>query len=162
MQPRRLDLGPRFATDGIVDQQPAGMGPPFVTRVPLPDSEGHDRGGIRLPLVAAPLGTHTGWNLRRPEIGAADKLARWSGSFIPFARTEDERRASGDPRPSIEVRYASRSDYVAKVRAAAQDLVEDRFVLPSDVAEIVVEAEAFYDRVQQRDPTDLSCAYTVD
>ena len=33
--------------------------------------------------------------LRRPEVGAADKLARWSGSFIPFVRTETERRATG-------------------------------------------------------------------
>ena len=112
--------------------------------------------------MAAPLGTHTGWNLRRPEMGASDKLARWSGSFLPFAATEDERRANGDPRASLKVRYASRSDYVAKVRDAAEGLVEDRFLLPGDVAEIVAAAEAFYDRVRQRDPADPSCVYTVD
>ena len=71
------------------------FGPPYVTRVPLPDADGNDLGGIRLPAVALPLGTYTGWNLRRPEVGAPDKLARWSGSFIPFAATEAAQQASG-------------------------------------------------------------------
>ena len=87
LQPPRLDLGPRFASEGIADRQPPEFGPPYVTRVPQPDADGNDLGGIRLPAVALPLGTYTGWNLRRPEIGAPDKLARWSGSFIPFAPT---------------------------------------------------------------------------
>ena len=69
-----------------------------------------------------PLGTYTGWNLRRPEVGAPDHLARWSGSFIPFARIEAERRAAGDPRPAIGARYRSRADYEAKVKAAAEGL----------------------------------------
>ena len=33
LQPPRLDLGPRFATQGIADRQPPDLGPPFVTRV---------------------------------------------------------------------------------------------------------------------------------
>ncbi len=92
LAPPRLDLGPRFAREGIALRQPAGFGPPFVTRVPLPDADGNDRGGIRLPEIAVPLGTYTGWNLRRPEVGAPARLARWSGSFVPFARDEALRR----------------------------------------------------------------------
>ena len=36
------------------------------------------------------------------------------GSMIPFARTRAEREKSGDPRPSIEERYASREEYLRK------------------------------------------------
>ena len=93
LQPPRLELGPRFASQGIADRQPPDFGPPYVTRVPQPDADGNDLGGIRLPALAVPLGTYTGWNLRAPEIGAQDKLARWSGSFVPFAPTEAVRRA---------------------------------------------------------------------
>jgi hypothetical protein len=162
LQPPRLDLGTRFASQGIADKQPPDFGPPYVTRVPLPDADGNDRGGIRLPEVAVPLGTYTGWNLRGPEIGAADKLARWSGSFIPFAPTEAARRATGDLRPSLEARYASRADYRSRIEAAARELVEDRFLLAEDVPEITRRAVAFYDRVVEHEADDLSCAYTVD
>ena len=132
---------------GIADRQPPEFGPPYVTRVPLPDADGNDLGGIRLPDLAVPLGTYTGWNLRGPEIGAPDKLARWSGSFVPFAPTEAARRAAGDPRPSLEARYASRADYRDRIEAAARELVTDGFLLADDVPEITARAAAFYDRV---------------
>ena len=161
LQPPRLDLGARFATRGIVDRQPAAFGPPYVTRVPLPDADGNDQGGIRLPAVALPLGTYTGWNLRRPEVGAPGKLARWSGSFIPFAPTEKARRASGDPRPSLEARYASRANYEDRIAAAARELARAGFLLSADLPLIVERAVAFYDRVGAHAPADLSCAYTL-
>ncbi|HEX5794212.1 MAG TPA: alpha/beta hydrolase domain-containing protein, partial [Geminicoccaceae bacterium] len=159
LQPPRLDLGPRFATAGIADRQPPAFGPPFVTRVPLPDRDGNDRGGLRLPELAAPLGTYTGWNLRRPEVGAPDKLARWSGSFIPFARTEAERRAAGDPRPSLEARYRSRSDYEGLIEAAARRLADQGFLLETEIGEITGKAGAFYERLRAQDPKDYSCAF---
>jgi hypothetical protein len=161
LQPARLDLGPRFASEGIADRQPPGFGPPFVTRVPQPDAAGNDRGGIRLPAVVLPLGTYTGWNLRRPEVGAPDKLARWSGSFIPLAPTEAAQRASGDPRLSLETRYASRADYEVAIKAAAAALVDQRFLLADEVPQITRRAGAFYERVLAHAPDDLSCAYTL-
>lgn len=140
LQPPRLDLGPRFPTDGIIDRPPPAFGPAYVTLVPAPDADGNDRGGIRLPDVAVPLATYTGWNLRRPAMGAPDQLARWSGSFLPFARTEDERRRTGDPRPSIEARYPTRADYVKRVEAAADDLRRQGFLLDDDARAIVEKA----------------------
>ena len=127
LKPPRLDLGPRFASQGIADKQPPEFGPPYVTRVPLPDADGNDLGGIRLPAIAVPVGTYTGWNLRRPEIGAPDELARWSGSFIPFASDETTRATFGDPRPSLAARYASRDDYRMRIEAAARALARRRF-----------------------------------
>jgi hypothetical protein len=161
LQPPRLDLGPRFTSHGIADRQPAAFGPPYVTRVPLPDADGNDLGGIRLPDLAVPLGTYTGWNLRGPEIGAPDKLARWSGSFIPFAPTEAARQAAGDPRPSLETRYAARADFRNRIETVAAALVEHGFLLAADVPKITARADAFYDRVLAHPADDPSCAYTV-
>ena len=80
------------------------------------DADGNEIAGIRLPPIAVPLGTHTGWNVYRAQ---PDELADRDGSFIAFARTKTEREAAGDPRPSLEERYGSREAYVAEVRAAA-------------------------------------------
>ena len=118
-------------------------------------------GGIRLPELPVPAGTYTGWNLRHPEVGAPDKLARWSGSFIPFAPTAAAQRASGDPRLSLEARYPSRADYERRSAAAAAALVDQRFLLADDVAEITKGAGAFYERVLAHAPDDPSCAYTL-
>jgi Alpha/beta hydrolase domain len=140
LQPPRLDLGPRFENEGIIDPQPPRFGPAYVTLVPDVDADGNDKGGIRLPDVSVPLGTYTGWNLRRPAMGAPDHLARWSGSFFAFARTEQERRRSSDPRPSIEARYPSRDEYVKRVEAAAAALVRRGFLLEEDAAMAVERA----------------------
>ena len=75
-----------------------------------------------LPELAVPLATHTGWNLRHPDIGGAEQLLVFAGATLPFHRTRAEREAAGDPRPSIEERYASRDDYLERVRDAARAL----------------------------------------
>jgi alpha/beta hydrolase family protein len=98
------------------------------------DGDGNEIAGIRLPPIAVPLGTYTGWNLYRAQPG---ELADRDGSFIAFARTRQEREAAGDPRPSLEERYGTRDAYVAKIRAAAEALVADRLLLPSDTAAYV-------------------------
>lgn len=155
----RLDFGPRFASEGIADQVPPLRGKPFETRVPAPDADGNDRGGVRFIELQVPLGTHTGWNPRSPETGFAWATARFDGSFVPFARTEAERRASGDPRPSIESRYPTRNDFVAKVRAAAKRQVAVGFLLAEDVERAVSENVSLYDRVIAHAPGDQSCEY---
>jgi hypothetical protein len=106
--------------------------------VPAFDKDGNGIGGIRLPELEAPLGTYQGWNPRQAEFGAPDYLARFDGSFWAFATTEAQRRAAGDPRPSIEERYSSKADYFNKVRAATTKLVAQRLLLRED-------AEAYLD-----------------
>jgi hypothetical protein len=132
LQPARLDLGPRFVADGIATEVPAGLGPPFVTLVPAADADGNDRAGIRLPEIAAPLGTYTGWNLRPSAMGAIDQLARWSGSFFRFASTEAERARAGDPRPSLEARYKTKADHARAALAAVARLQAQGFLLEED------------------------------
>lgn len=145
LQPRRLDLGPRFAGQGIADLQPAILGVPYPTRVPLPDADGLDLGGIRLPAVAVPLGTYTGWNLRHADFGAPHGLGRWAGSILPFAATEEVRRAAGDTRTSLAERYPSRENFISRTQVAAEALVTERFVLAPDVPNIVAAAGRAYD-----------------
>jgi hypothetical protein len=155
----RLDFGPRWRSDGIADVVPPRHGPAFETRVPAPDADGNDRSGVRMVELMVPLGTHTGWNERDPATGFAWATARFDGSFIPFARTEAERRAAGDPRPSLAARYPTRAAFVAKVRAAAARQVKAGFLLPEDVARAVSENVGLYDRIMAHDPKDRSCAY---
>jgi hypothetical protein len=110
----------------------------YGTRVSAVDADGNEIAGIRLPSIAVPLGTYTGWNVYRAE---PCELCDRDGSLIPFACTRREREAAGDPRPSLEERYGSREEYVAKVKAAAEALVADRLLLPSDAAPYIKAAE---------------------
>jgi hypothetical protein len=159
LRPPRLDFGPNFDRAGIADKVPPEEGPAFETRVPAPDADGNDQGGVRLLELEVPLGTHTGWNLRAPETGFAWATARWDGSFLPFARTEAERKAAQDPRPSLEARYPSRDALEAKLRAAAAKLVAEGFLLPEDVERGVGQNLGLYDRILAHEPTDRSCEY---
>lgn len=104
--------------------------------VPRLDPDGNEIAGIRLPPIAVPLGTYTGWNYYRQY---PTELCDRDGAFLPFARTPAERAAAGDSRPSLAERYRSPDIYVARVRAVAEALVRLRLLLPKD-AEAYVEA----------------------
>jgi hypothetical protein len=114
----------------------------YETFVAAVDGDGNELAGIRLPPIAVPLATYTGWNVYRAQPG---ELCDRDGSRIPFALTRAEREAIDDPRPSLEERYASREAYVAAVKAAAAALVAERLLLPAD-AEAFVAAAAEEDR----------------
>jgi hypothetical protein len=116
---------------------PARLDNFYATRVSAVDADGNEVAGLRLPPIAVPLGTHTGWNRYRVQ---PQELADRDGTFIAFARTRREREAANDPRPSLEERYGSRTEYVARVEAAAAALVAERLLLPADAARYVAAA----------------------
>jgi hypothetical protein len=120
-----------------VDPPEAGPSRFYETYVSAVDDDGNEVAGIRLPSIAVPLGTYTGWNVYRAQ---PDALADRDGSLIAFAGTRAERDAADDPRPSLEERYGSREAYVAKVEAAAAALVAERLLLPADAASYVAAA----------------------
>ena len=159
LRPPRLDFGSRFETERIADNIPPLAGVPFVTLVAKPDADGLDQGGIALPEVLVPLGTRTGFNTRSDGAGFPWATSRWDGSFVPFPRTEAERLASGDPRRSLEARYADRADYVDRMRAAAAGVVKKGLLLPAEVGALMREAGELYDRIITHDPADTSCTY---
>jgi hypothetical protein len=146
-QAHRVDYGPRFRGQGIVDLQPPRVGSAFPVLVPQVDGDGNEVGGLRLPEIAVPLATYTPWNLRPPEIGAPDEMADFVGAFLPFPRTRAEREASGDPRLSLEERYASRSEYLGRYTEAAIELVSRRYLLAEDLPEMVEHAQRLWDHV---------------
>jgi hypothetical protein len=93
---------------------------------------------VRLPDVAVPVATYTGWNLYKSPYPDGEICDR-DGSYLPFARTAQERHAAGDPRPALGERYPTPADYAAKVEEAARALVRDRLLLEED-AEAYVRA----------------------
>ena len=67
------------------------------------------------------------------------------GSFIPFPKTKAERAANGDPRLSIEERYANKQEYLDKIEAAARGMVASGFLLAGDVPKVVERSAAEWD-----------------
>ena len=99
--------------------------------MPAVDADGNEAAGIRLPWISVPLATYTGWNLQSGEL-AEGELAGLLGSSFAFPRTRSEREAGGDPRLSLEERYANADDYLGQVRERIGALVEARYMLAED------------------------------
>ena len=127
---------------------------PFL--VPKVDADGNELGGIRFPEIAVPLATYSGWNFRNPSIGSPGEIYPLVGTYAPFARTKSVREKTGDPRLSIEERYASRDAYLGEVTEAALKLIQEGYVLREDLAGIVNQAAARWDTVMKS--TELAAA----
>ena len=137
-----LDFGPGFKPEGgRLTQLPPKVGARYNVYVPKPNEDGLDVAGVRPLEVRVPIGTHTGWNVRKKESRGPD-LCELAGSFMPFAVTKEQRTTAGDPRKSLQERYGSHDGYVNAVRDAAKSLVVERFLLEEDAARFVREAES--------------------
>ena len=138
------DFGPGFRYNdlsGAISIQPPVVRGIIPMLVPKTDADGNEIGGIPSVLHQAPLGTYLGWNVTASGYSKG-RACGFSGGFIPFAKTAQQRIASGDPRPSLEERYGTHEKYVEKVRAAAARLVRERFLLQEDADRLIREAEA--------------------
>jgi hypothetical protein len=93
--------------------------------VPQVDADGNEIAGIRLPDVAVPRGTFTGWNLYREPYPAGEPADR-DGTFLAFP----EHKA--DPRLPLAERYGDGTDYLARVRRVVEDLRARRLLLAED------------------------------
>jgi hypothetical protein len=142
----RFPALPGVTDPRLVEGPPAPL--PYL--VPQVDDDGNDIAGIRVPEVAVPLATTTGWSFRAPRIGSPNTIVALTGSYIPFARTKAERDAKGDPRPSIEERYKNKDDYLTRIRAAALSLVKRGFMLEEDVESSVQRAARHWDWAMTR------------
>jgi len=139
-----LDFGPQFnkaTTSGILVEPPVVMeGKAYQPMVPKVDADGNELAGIRSVTILAPLGTYTGWSLRKQGYGEGD-LNALNGMFIPFKKTKAERLAANDPRLSLEERYINHEGYVTKVIKAAASLVSKGYLLADDAKQIISEAQ---------------------
>jgi hypothetical protein len=110
------------------------------------DADGNEVAGVKSPLLSAPLGTYTGWNVTTSGLFEGQLCGSSFGSspiggFIPFAKTKAERTASGDPRLSLEERYKDHDGYVRAVKSAAETLVHEGYLLAEDAAVMISQAE---------------------
>jgi hypothetical protein len=142
-----MAYGPQYERTRIITKEPPSLGKKFTVLVPQVDVDGNDVLGIRIPEVAVPIGTYTGWNIYLPQLRSLEYLAGLVGSFEPFAKTSEEREKSGDPRLSIAERYSSKQDYLDRVQSAARDLVSQRFMLAEDVEAAIRRASAMWDAI---------------
>ncbi len=133
-----LDFGEEFVSRGIITVEPPRVRARFAVLVPQVDEDGIDLGGIRMPVVAVPLGTFTGWNLRRPKTGAPRQIGGTAGSFFAFDASEIARR------------YAGKEDYLKRIGDAARGLVKRRFLLEADLKRIERHAGGLWDTVTKR------------
>ena len=144
----RLDYGLETES-GRTLRLPAGEGETYPALVSDVDTDANERAGIRLPDLSVPLATHTGWNLRHESVGNPDLVIGITGGLagwtLPFAATRAEREANGDTRLSIDERYASREEYLSRVRAAARELVAAGYVLAEDLPRLEAAAGLRYD-----------------
>ncbi len=143
----RMDYGPRFGKERVITEEPPRLGAPYRVLVPQVNADGNESSGVRLPEVAVPLGTYTGWNVRLPQLSDLRYLGGLFGGFEPFALTKEQRESSRDARLSIEERYSSRQDYLDRVRHAADDLVRQRFMRAEDLPEVLLRAGKIWDAV---------------
>jgi hypothetical protein len=123
----------------------AGEGTELPLLVPQVDADGNDLGGIRMPDVAVPLGTATGWVFRPAAFGSPHEFYLLRGAWVPFAKTQD----ANDPRPSLADRYASKASYIDQVKAAVQKLIEQRFLTTTDLEPQLKQASDRWDWVMQ-------------
>jgi len=112
--------------------------PVLITQI---DTDGNEIAGIRLPEIAVPLATHTGWNeYARPH--PEGELCDRDGSYAPFAATRAERIAKNDPRLSLEERYGDHAGYVKKFTEATEQLVAARLLLREDADLLIAKARS--------------------
>ena len=141
----RADYGSRFATEGVVTQEPPRIGTAFPILVPQVDADGNGLAGVKMPELAVPLATYTGWNLFNDRSGPTDVLSSMQGSYIPLPRTSAERKRNLDPRPALEERYRDKDQYVGLVSRAALELIDQGFLLGEDLAVVLRNAARHWD-----------------
>jgi hypothetical protein len=95
--------------------------------VPQVDNDGNETAGIRLPDIAVPRGTFTGWNLYKHPMPAGE-LADRDGTYLAFATT----RTPDDPRAPIAERYPTHDAYATRGRAVVSELQRERLLLVED------------------------------
>jgi len=131
---RVMPLEPRPDEPSLL-QAPKHM-PGAIVQAPRRDADGNSMGGVRLPDMEAPLGTHGAQN--RP---LSERPCNLDGAFIAFARPLADLK-SVDYRKPVAERYPGKEDYVQLIRAAANRAVADRFLLVHDAADIIRAAQA--------------------
>jgi len=120
--------------------EPPEEGAAYPVYLASTDRDGNSLGGIRHPLLEAPIATLTGWMTRAPGY-AEGELYTIVGALFSFPVSAEERQRTGDSRPSLQERYGSPEAWSAAIEAAAARLVGQRLLLAEDAASLVKAAK---------------------
>jgi Alpha/beta hydrolase domain len=134
-----FDFGPEFRYNdesGVITNLPAPVKNVIPTLAPRVDADGNEVAGIHSLLLRMPLGTYTGWNPVANGVLKGQECVL-AGGYIPFAITQAQRLASGDPRLSIEERYGRLGNYYSAALYQAKDLFRQRFLLVDDANRLI-------------------------
>jgi hypothetical protein len=104
--------------------------------IPQVDTDGNELAGVRLPDIAVPRATYTGWNLYKSPYPEGELCDR-QGSYLPLASPAAERQAQCDPRPALAERYGSQEVYVQRVCEVVRELLAARLLLPEDATRFI-------------------------
>jgi len=132
------DFNPSDAS-GVPTNIPPPIRQVITMRAPRVDEDGNELGGVPVVLRDAPLGTYLGWNITAAGFHR-DQICNYVGGMIPFAITQADRLANGDPRLSLEERYGTHDGYVNAVSAAAANAVDRGFLLQVDADRLIGQA----------------------
>ncbi len=147
---RTVDLGTPESVG--IGRYPAEEGAFYPALVSAVDEDGNEIAGIRLPDISVPVASHAGWNPRDPDTGAPEQIVSMNGMTLFFPRNARQRKATDDPRLSIEERYGDRSAYEAAVRRSVAALITARYVLAEDEDVIVGQAMRDFDQAMREMP----------
>ncbi len=135
-----MDFGPDEAKGVLAEEPPRVLNEAAYTiGVSAVDADGIETSGVAAPMIQAPLGTYTGWNVRRRGVGEG-ATHEFSGGYMPFPETPEVRAATGDPRRAITERYGDAAGYVAAIEAAARRLTAEGFMLAEDIPRTIARA----------------------
>ena len=135
------DFGPAFLYNdmsGVISQEPPAIKQVIPTYVVKVNSDGNEVAGIPSVLHQLPLGTYTGWNVVTTGYNKG-RICAFTGGFVPFAKTQADRMANGDPRPSLAERYTFVGYYYSALNIINQ-LVQNRYLLPEDAGRLFNQA----------------------
>jgi len=99
----------------------------YVVHQPTTDAQGNERAGVKMPDIAVPLATFTGYNLRKKGFVEGQQNGL-NSSQLAFPTTPATRKM-GDPRKSLLELYGSKAGYVDAVNRAVDQLVAEGFIL---------------------------------
>jgi hypothetical protein len=138
------DWGPNFNKSdatGYATNLPPPITNVIPMKVPRVNADGNEMGGVPTVLNEAPLGTYLGWNITAGGFHRG-QVCNYVGGYVPFATTQAERLANGDPRLSLQERYVNKAGYVAAVTAAANAIFAQGYLLAADRDALIAAAQA--------------------
>lgn len=86
-----------------------------------------------MPFLTVPVTTFRSWNLRDEAAGFPQYRASFTGSVVPFPREK----------------LPPRDEYLGRFTAETLKLVEERYLVPEDVYDLVKRAGELYDWVSR-------------